>query len=270
MLDASFAARMQLPVLPAAVVEVIASFGDANLDAHELARKIGIDQGLSARMLRVANSSFYGMPRQVASIQDAVMVLGFGSVRSLALAAGIAAVFPQAAAAFAWPGYWKRSMLAGVYARALAGCLKVDRETAFSAGLFHDIGLAVLACCAPQELSQAEAAAGEGDLLAAERAVLGFDHAELGGEVVRRWNFPVSIEQAIRHRCAAPGPECSALDRVAHAAHLLSVAEMAGTDVAASLPAETLAALGLDSDGLRLCLPAVADLEAAAAALLNS
>lgn len=269
-MDAMFATLKQLPALPAAVMEVIASFSDPDLDSHELAQKIGLDQGLSARMLRVANSSFYGLPRQVASIQDAVMVLGFSSVRSLALAAGIAGAFPVSSASFAWPEHWKRSMLAGVYARSLAGCLNLDRETAFSAGLFHDIGLAVLAFCAPEQLVRAQASAAEGDLLAAEREVLGFDHAQLGGEVAKNWNFPASIEQAIRCHHTALATDGAMLDLVTHAAHLLSLADMAQADVPTSLPEDLTRVLGLDADKLRQCLPSAEELDAASAALLQT
>src|SRR4030065_1666415 len=83
------------PAIPAVVQEIIASFRDANLDIPTLARKIAQDQALSAKALRVANSSFYGLPRKVGSIQDAVMVVGFNSMRSVVLSAGFMHAFPH-------------------------------------------------------------------------------------------------------------------------------------------------------------------------------
>src|SRR4030065_2992185 len=85
----------QLPAMPAVVQEIIASFRDANLDIPTRARKIAQDQALSAKALRVANSSFYGLPRKVGSIQDAVMVVGFNSVRSVVLSAGFLPTIPH-------------------------------------------------------------------------------------------------------------------------------------------------------------------------------
>jgi len=262
----------RIPSLPAAVLEVIASFDNANIDVQALAEKIGHDQGLSAKILRVANSPFYGLPRQVGSIPNAVVVLGFSAVRSLALAAGIAGVFSASSATFFWPGYWKRSMTAAVYARALAKCLKLNPEIAFTAGLFHDIGLAALAFGAPQQLAEAQAAAGTGDLLAAEQALLGFDHAMLGGEMARHWGFPPFIELAIRHHHGAAAGAGEPLVLVTHAAFLLSVAAAGGVepDVEACLPRPLRVALGLDPEQMRACMPKPEEIEAACAALLSS
>lgn len=87
----------QLPALPLVLQEVMASFRNADVGSDVLARKIAHDQGLSARVLRVANSSFYGLPRQVGSVQDAVTVLGFDTVRSLVLSAGATGPHPVCA-----------------------------------------------------------------------------------------------------------------------------------------------------------------------------
>lgn len=261
----------KIPSLPTAVRDIISSFDNADIEIHELAEKISQDQNLSAKILRLANSPFYGLPRQVGSIPNAVVVLGFSTVRSLALAAGIAGVFPASSATFSWPGYWKRSMVAAVYARALAKCLKLNLETAFTAGLFHDIGLAALAFGAPQQLAQAQAAAGTGDLLAAERALLGFDHAMLGGEVASHWRFPPDIELAIRHHHGAAAGAGEPLVLVTHTAFLLSMAEADGVepDVEACLPQSLRLALGLEPEQIRGCMPKKEEIEAACATLLS-
>lgn len=271
-MDTLLATMNKIPSLPAAVLEVISSFENADIEVHALADKIGHDQGLSARILRMANSSFYGLPRQVGSIPNAVVVLGFSTVRSLALAASIAAVFPASSATFSWSDYWKRSMAAAMYARALAKCLKLNPEIAFTAGLFHDIGLAALAFGAPQQLAEAQAAAGTGDLLAAERALLGFDHALLGGEVARQWHFPSAIEAAIRHHRGAAAGAGEPLVLLTHAAFLLSIAAAGGAepDVEACLPQALRSALGLTVDQLRTCVPKLEEIDAAYAALLSA
>lgn len=261
----------KIPSLPTAVRDIISSFDNDNIEIHELAEKISQDQNLSAKILQLANSPFYGLPRQVGSIPNAVVVLGFSSVRSLALAAGVAAMFPASSATFSWPDYWKRSMTAAVYARALAKCLKLNLETAFTAGLFHDIGLAVLAFGAPQQLAVAQQAAAEtGDLLAAERTLLGFDHAQLGGEVAKHWRFPPAIELAIRHHHGAAAGTGEPLVLVTHAAFLLSMAATDGVepDVEACLPQPLCTALGLNPEQIRRCMPQMEEIVAACASLL--
>jgi putative nucleotidyltransferase with HDIG domain len=192
----------QLPAMPAVVQQVMASFRDEHAGSAVLAHKIALDHGLSAKVLRVANSSFYGLPREVGSIQDAVMVLGFDTVRSLVLSAGFMRAFPVAAGGlFDRHAYWMRSFRVATYTEALAQCLGQERKMAFTAGMFHDVGQLVLDVCIPEQFDavlKQQRASGL-DLVEVEQTVLGFDHAEIGGEMARRWNFPTEIEHAIRY-----------------------------------------------------------------------
>ncbi|MDA8094441.1 MAG: HDOD domain-containing protein [Betaproteobacteria bacterium] len=192
----------QLPVLPGVLKEVIATFEGADFDPVALARKIGQDLGLSAKVLRIANSSFYGLSRRVTCVQQALVVMGFGSVRSIVLSAGLATIFPKKEqGAFDRCAFWRHSFKVGVYAKALAQCLGADPELSFTAGMFSDLGQLVLdsclrgAFCAALERSRRT---GE-DLIAIEQETMGLDHAEVGAAVARRWNFPQPIEDAIRH-----------------------------------------------------------------------
>lgn len=200
--DEIFAKLHQLPSVSAVIREVTDSFKDANVDSATLARKIARDQGLSAKVLRIANSPFYGLPRKVGSIQDAVIVLGFNSIRSLALSAGFMHSFPPSPdRLFDRHAYWKRSLRVAAYARALAQCLHQDQEMAFSAGMFHDIGQLVLDVCIPEQFARmlAQQKTSGQSLIEAEQSLLGFDHASIGAEMARRWNFPPEIEHASRY-----------------------------------------------------------------------
>ena len=192
----------QLPAVPMVVNEVLHSFRDESTGSAELAHKISFDQGLSARVLRVANSPFYGLQREVGSIQEAVMVLGFDSVRSLVLSAGFVRAFSGTEnALFDRHEFWVRSFRIATYTEALVSRIAGDKQLAFTAGMFHDIGLLVLDICIPEQFAdilkqQKETGA---QLVALERSVLGFEHAEIGGDMARRWNFPPRIEHAIRY-----------------------------------------------------------------------
>lgn len=251
----------QLPSLPTVLQEVIASFNDPDLDVALLAKKIEHDQGLSARVLRVANSSFYGLPRKVASIQDAIVVLGFDTVRSLTLSAGMVQAFPiSPGSLFDRQDYWQRSFRVAAIAKALAKNLKQDQQLAFMSGMFHDIGQLVLDLCIPQQfavLLQQQAASGL-SLAEIERAELGFDHAEIGSEIMRLWNFPQQIEQTVRYWRR---PDCQAdplVDIVYLAARLEGGAS--GEALMAGLPDS----MSVTWERIEACIPHPDQLEAAA------
>ena len=192
----------QLPAMPLVVREVMSSFKNPNVGSAILAQKIEIDQGLSARVLRVANSSFYGLSREVGSIQDAVTVLGFDTVRSLVVSAGFTHAFPATAnTLFDRHAYWMRSFRVASYTESLAQCLGMTRQLSFTSGLFHDVGELVLSICIPEKFSEilAQQSATGVSLVEIEQTVLGFNHAEIGAEMAKRWNFPPEIEHAINY-----------------------------------------------------------------------
>lgn len=259
----------QLPAIPAVVQELISNFDNPELDSHHLAQKIGQDQALAARVLRVANSAFYGLPRQVGSIQEAVVVLGFSTVRSLVLSAGIIGAFSTAS-----PGgvdrnqYWQRSLSTAILARAVAKCLRQDTEMAFSAGLLHDIGIMVLDVCDHERFAALwqSTQAGENGLIEAERAALGFDHAELGAEVARRWKFPPAIEEAIRYHYQPEHSPFQMLTGIVQVAALLErfgAEEASGGECFTRIPEALRDALRLDRERLEKCLPRPEQVEAA-------
>lgn len=257
----------QLPSLPSIVQEVIASFGDADWDTASLAHKIAQDQGLSAKVLRVANSSFYGLPRKVGSIQDAVVVLGFDTVRSLVLSAGMVHAFsPSPGSLFDRQAYWQRSFRVAAIARALAKNFRQDQQLAFTAGTFYDIGQLVLDLCVPERFSALLVRHATTDLLLleAERTELGFDHAEIGAEVVRLWNFPQEIEQVV-HYWRRPEQQ-EAFDPLVCLVHIAASLESgaSGEDLIAGLSKTACGGMPITWERIEACLPQPDQLEAAA------
>jgi putative nucleotidyltransferase with HDIG domain len=190
----------ELPALPAVVVELIQSLGNDDLGAEQLARKISNDQALAAKTLRLANSSFYGMSRQVTSITDATAILGLRTLRGVAMAAGLAGSFPATAAGgFDFKAFWRHSIGTALCARAIAAVLRQEEEAAFTLGLLHDIGRLALATAFAPEYARVLKHQREHDLLPldAERAVLGTDHCVVGGLIAEHWRFSPAIAQAI-------------------------------------------------------------------------
>lgn len=256
----------QLPSLPLIVQEVIASFNDTNLDTASLANKIAQGHGLSAKVLRVANSAFYGLPRKVGSIQDAVVVLGFDTTRSLVLSAGIIQAFPPSPdSLFDRQVYWQRCFRIATLAKALAKIfLRQGQHLAFTAGMFYDIGQLVLDLCIPQQFSallQQQAASGL-PLIEIEHSGLGFDHTEIGADVIRLWNFPLEIEQVVRYWHQ---PELQTnytpLVCVVHMAALLE-SGVNGEELIARLPKAGCERMQITWARIEACLPQTDQLEA--------
>jgi putative nucleotidyltransferase with HDIG domain len=246
-----------LPSLPTVVMEFLARMGQEDLNIDALAQKIAQDQALTAKTLRLANSSFYGMARQVASIQEAIAVLGFRTVRSLATTAALLGTFAGSThTRFNVTPFWRHAIAAAVCARELAVHLNIDPEYAYTAGLLHDIGRLVLVTqFQPNyEATMTYRAQHDCRLVDAEHAVLGLDHAQVGYLLMRHWKFPEAMQQAVASHHAAlvqSMPPMSlvilAADAIAHALDL----SMDPDDLVPPVPVGLWKQLGLDEKTLR-------------------
>ena len=232
--DEIAASVRDLPALPAVVMELIQSIGDANANAELLATKISHDQALAAKTLRLANSSFYGLSRRVTSISEATAILGLRTLRSIATAAGLVSGFSDAACkGFHFDAFWRHAIGTALCARSLAQALRLDEDAAFTLGLMHDIGRLVLVSCYPQRYAAALAYRGEVDCVVsdAERFAFDTDHASVGAMVVERWHFAPSVVAAIaRHHAPQADAEESLVDLLHVAdnmAHALDLSHLA-------------------------------------------
>lgn len=249
--DELLAALRDLPPLPSVVLELVESLGHEELSAAQYAAKISRDQALAAKTLRLANSSFYGRGRQVHSVAEAIAVLGLRTVRGVVTAAGLAGSFRRHPG-FDHNAFWRHSIGSALCAQALASELgRDDADLAFTVGLVHDIGrLALASAFAPAyaavEQWRRDQDAPDGD---AERAVLGIDHAEVGGLIARQWNFAPAIVDAIREHHAPPDATGLTLTGIAHVADAMAHALGLAGDAGEAVPALVLpvwAACGLD------------------------
>jgi putative nucleotidyltransferase with HDIG domain len=222
--DELAAALRDLPPLPSVVLELIASLGHEELSAAQYAAKVSRDQALAAKTLRLANSSFYGRGRQVRSVTEAITVLGLRTVRGVVTAAGMSGSFRRHPG-FDHDAFWRHSIGSALCAQALAGELgRDDGELAFTVGLLHDIGRLALASAFAPAYADVEQWRRDRDCPAdvAERAVLGIDHAEVGGLMARQWNFAPVIVDAIREHHAPPPAAALTLTGIAHVADAMS------------------------------------------------
>lgn len=190
----------QLPPLPALVLELLHSFGNEDIAIEELARKISQDQALVARALRVANSPYYGLQGKIGTIEEAIVVLGFHTVRMLVTAAGVIGRFPGPVQRwFDHQGFWQHSLGVALCAKSLAKATSENQEGAFTSGLLHDIGRLVLVTYFPEQYREVVECRRQHDmdLLEAEHALLGLDHAAVGAALMERWKLPLAIKQAV-------------------------------------------------------------------------
>ena len=241
-----------LPALPAVVLELIRTFGEEDVDIDTLAAKIARDQALAARTLRLANSSFYGLASRVSTIGQAVVVLGFDSVRTLVAGSGIIDTLSAGGDAVDVAGFWRHSMATAVCARSLARRTGLNPESAFIAGLLHDIGRLVLATRFASGYSEVRAwrERGDGWLLEAEQAVMGIDHQQVGLLLAESWKFPLPIRRAISNHHRPEAADCGGLASVVHVANaIVHALDLAGEPDAAVPPVMDAAwdSLRLDS-----------------------
>lgn len=211
----------QLPSLPAAVADLLASFDNEDIDIAVVSKLIARDQGLTARVLRIANSSFYGLQHKVGSINEAVVVLGFRAIRSMVLAVGINGVFRvDHCAGFDPQAYLRHSVAVGLAARALAQLTGHNPELSFTAGILHDLGELALASNFTPQYAETLAYRRKHDcfLIIAERDILGMDHTEVGGLLADTWRFPNELRQALAEHHSSAGATADSLAGLIHIA----------------------------------------------------
>jgi putative nucleotidyltransferase with HDIG domain len=238
-------------------VRISEVLGDPMSTSREAAEAIGMDTSLSAKLLRMVNSAFYGFPVKVDTLSRAVTIVGSRQLTTLALGLSVLALFKDLPGGLVdMRSFWKHSIGCGVITSALAGPdAGVDVERLFVAGLLHDVGRLVLYRCLPRHLSRVLATArAEGRVLReVERAVLGYDHALLGGMLLRRWRFPEHLEKAVRHHHGQAVYMASAMPAAVHVADAVTCAMAMGSSgeiYAPSLSPVAWKTLGLTSQRL--------------------
>jgi putative nucleotidyltransferase with HDIG domain len=199
----------ELPALPQAVMQALAILRSDNPRIDDCAARIAVDAALTARTLRLANSAFYGVSGRVATLQDAIHVLGTQTLAALLTAA---AVLPHLAdrqrLGAEYDVFWRHALGTALASQALARLQGIGADLAFTAGLLHDIGRLALATHFPDEHLAVARCAAETDvsLLSAERRLLAIDHAEVGAMIARNWHFPAAVVQAIALHHEPPAP----------------------------------------------------------------
>ena len=194
-----------LPTLPTIVTQLIALVGNPRSSARDVAQLISTDQALTAKILKVANSAFYGFARRIATIQHAIVVLGFEAVKNLGLSVAVLKRFSSGTEhpLFDRQRFWEHAIACGVAGRMLARKFRYRRieGEVFVGGILHDVGKLILMEYFPEEFSEAlELAEAEGMPIAeAEEQILGVTHAEVGGWLAEKWGLPPALVETIAY-----------------------------------------------------------------------
>lgn len=197
-------ARMErLPSVPALYSAIVEKMHDPEVVLEEVGQIIAQDIGMTAQVLKLVNSAFFGLRREVASPVEAVAYLGLDTIKSLVLSIHAFSQFqPAPQCGFSLPALWNHSLGVASFAKRLAQLESPDRKLAdetFVAGLLHDAGKAALAYNFPDQYGALLAAAAPpaADRLAAELRVFGVNHADVGGYLLGLWGLPAPVVEAI-------------------------------------------------------------------------
>lgn len=190
-----------LPSIPVVMLEVSRLLDSPMTSATELGRAIGKDQALVTKVLTVANSPLYGLPRRVSTIEFAIVILGFEHIRNIVIALSMIDAFKHRSDRnLDQKKYWLHSIVTASAAKRLADDLGYHfTGEAFTAGLLHDLGIPVIHKYFHKEFVRICELVNTGiyDFRSAEREVMGLTHEEIGSHLAQRWNLPPTLNDAI-------------------------------------------------------------------------
>lgn len=187
-----------LPTIPVVATKVMQLIESESATAEELAKVVASDPAVAARVLKISNSSFYGCQRQIQTLSHAIVVLGFGTLKSLVIAASVKQVYQPYG--LTEKMLWEHSFGAGLAARIIAKETRVvNEEEAFLGGLFHDIGKIIMNTMNSAQFQDVTQRCYNDGLSFedAERQVFSYTHSEVGGLVIKKWNFPDMLMRAV-------------------------------------------------------------------------
>ncbi|UJP06289.1 MAG: HDOD domain-containing protein [Nitrosomonas sp.] len=188
--------------LPEVVIRITELINSGDASNHELEKAISSDPALTAKLLKFANSSYFGYSGKVATINKAIAIIGHKELRNLVIATSVTSTFKGIPAELVdMDAFWSHSITCGVTARLLTSNVN-SRERFFIAGLLHGVGRLVMFSQFPKESAEVlkHFAKGDDAVLQAERKIFGFTHAQLGAELLRLWKLPVNIWKIVENQ----------------------------------------------------------------------
>jgi putative nucleotidyltransferase with HDIG domain len=214
------------PSMPAAALKLLTLLKDENTSNTQIEQILRYEPGLTANILKLTNSAFFGLPKQIGSIRQAILMIGWKKLIQIVLASCVSAIIDKPVQGYDLsPGdLWRHSIAVSVASETLVKELKLSvSEEVFTAALLHDVGKMVLGRYVKEDIALID-----GEELQdvpfeqVERSIFGIDHAEIGANILKRWSFPSSMISAVRwHHDPDGAPKTSHLIDVVHVADVL-------------------------------------------------
>jgi putative nucleotidyltransferase with HDIG domain len=232
---------VDLPSLPEVVMRAIELVNDPEASAIDIGHVLSEDSALTARLLKIVNSPFYGFPSRIDTVSRAITVIGTLDLLDLILATSVVKMFSGVPNDLvSMDSFWKHSLYAGVVARLLAARSKQPNvEHFFVAGLLHDLGSLVIYRKLPELAREALLRARYNGIVLqqAEQELLGFDHATVGAELMRMWKLPASLVEAVEfHHNPSQSSNYPLITAVVHVADVVASAIRSGAGASEAAP----------------------------------
>lgn len=213
----------ELPASPAVVSSVMGLTSNLDSKITDISNVLAADPSLTAKVLKLSNSSFYGRPKGVISLEEAVLILGFFTVRSIVIATSAHTMYSKNDTDGTRSKLWQHSLSAAVAGRQIATFIKHPlREEVFISALLHDIGKLVLLQRMPEQYREVldAVAKDQGSFIEIENQILSFNHCDVAAILLEKWSFPTSLTEAIEHH---HDPPPSQEDQPIPVAHIVSL-----------------------------------------------
>ena len=246
------------PSMPGAGTKLLSMLKDPDTDASKIEDVLKYDPGLTANILKMTNSAYFGLPQKIGSVKQAFLLLGWKRVTQLVLASSVSAVLDKPVQGYNFsPGeLWRHSIAVSITAEGLVKELEVSGVGEFfTTALLHDIGKMVLGGFIKEDLEAIEDITSQGlPFVVAEQMVLGTDHAEIGAKILTNWSFPPEVINAVRWHHDPDSPEePNSLVDIVYLSNVLCQATGIGVDEDAQqeeLSPATLERLGVEFEQL--------------------
>jgi putative nucleotidyltransferase with HDIG domain len=215
------------PGMPGAAAKLLSLLGKSDTTVSQIEEILRYDPGLTANVLKLTNSAYFGLPSKIGSVRQAVVLLGSKRLIQLVLASCVRAVLDKAVEGYDLPAgeLWRHSIAVSVAAETLVKELKIPAvDVVFTAALLHDVGKLALGGFVQDDLKKIEGtASAKIPFEVAEHFVLGTDHAEVGALILNQWSFPSDIVGAVQwHHAPDASAQVSCLVDIVHVANVLT------------------------------------------------
>ncbi|AGN82324.1 HDOD domain-containing protein [Pseudomonas sp. GD03651] len=252
-----------LPTISSVVMELLAMSRDPSVPLANIVKAVSLDQALAAKVLRTANSAYFGRSGTISRLEDAISTIGIHNFRTTIITTGLLKALPDAPG-IDMPTYWKMGLHTAFMASFLAESIGADRDVAFTTGLMQGIGALLIHLVIPEEACVVVESVDPFDFAGrrpVEQIQLGFDNAEVGAELLKRWKFPAPIQKALQtYSNRSPLPDI--LGQLLSVSSTYAYGVVMGLDrssLADQMDTEIINSLGLTHDLLDTCRQRVSE-----------